>query len=146
MDIVIRAAAAFVLVYVLLRVTGRRELSTLEPFDLILHRRDRRPRPAGRDAEHMSFYRARPRGRHVHDSRSPRRGSASASRRCARSSRRRRSGRRAGKPFEHNLRAERLDRRGAPAEAARMQQVASLDDVEWAIVEPGGQISIIPRA
>ena len=36
MDIVLRAAAAFVLIYVLLRVTGRRELSTLEPFDLIL--------------------------------------------------------------------------------------------------------------
>jgi uncharacterized membrane protein YcaP (DUF421 family) len=27
-----------------------------------------------------------------------------------------------------------------------MQQVASLDDVEWAIIEPTGQISIIPRA
>jgi len=36
MDIVLRAAAAFVLVFLLLRVTGRRELSTLEPFDLIL--------------------------------------------------------------------------------------------------------------
>src|SRR4026208_957252 len=36
MDIVLRAAAAFVLVFLLLRVTGRRELSTLEPFDVIL--------------------------------------------------------------------------------------------------------------
>jgi uncharacterized membrane protein YcaP (DUF421 family) len=36
MDIVIRAAVAFLLILFLTRVVGRRELSTLEPFDLIL--------------------------------------------------------------------------------------------------------------
>lgn len=36
MDIVIRAALAFVFIYALTRLIGRRELSTLEPFDLIL--------------------------------------------------------------------------------------------------------------
>jgi uncharacterized membrane protein YcaP (DUF421 family) len=36
MDIVIRAAVIFVFVYLLTRVLGRRELSSLEPFDLIL--------------------------------------------------------------------------------------------------------------
>lgn len=36
MDIVLRASAAFLFVFVLLRVMGRRELSTLEPFDVIL--------------------------------------------------------------------------------------------------------------
>jgi uncharacterized membrane protein YcaP (DUF421 family) len=36
MDIVFRALFVFVLLYVLMRVIGRRELSTLEPFDLIL--------------------------------------------------------------------------------------------------------------
>jgi len=36
MDIVIRAAVIFVFVYVLCRMLGRRELSSLEPFDLIL--------------------------------------------------------------------------------------------------------------
>src|SRR6478752_1748622 len=36
MDIVIRAAVAFCLVYLLTRVVGRRELSSLEPFDIIL--------------------------------------------------------------------------------------------------------------
>jgi uncharacterized membrane protein YcaP (DUF421 family) len=36
MDIVIRAAVIFVFVYLLTRLLGRRELSTLEPFDLIL--------------------------------------------------------------------------------------------------------------
>ena len=36
MDVVFRAVFVFVLLYVLMRVIGRRELSTLEPFDLIL--------------------------------------------------------------------------------------------------------------
>ncbi len=36
MDIVIRAAIAFVFVWALTRVIGRRELSSMEPFDLIL--------------------------------------------------------------------------------------------------------------
>jgi uncharacterized membrane protein YcaP (DUF421 family) len=36
MDIVIRAALAFVLILLLTRIVGRRELNTLEPFDLIL--------------------------------------------------------------------------------------------------------------
>jgi uncharacterized membrane protein YcaP (DUF421 family) len=36
MDIVIRAAVAFLFILLLTRVVGRRELNTLEPFDLIL--------------------------------------------------------------------------------------------------------------
>lgn len=36
MDIVVRAFLAFVFIYVLTRLMGRRELSTLEPFDIIL--------------------------------------------------------------------------------------------------------------
>src|ERR671918_909584 len=36
MDIVLRAAVAFLLILFLTRIVGRRELSTLEPFDLIL--------------------------------------------------------------------------------------------------------------
>jgi uncharacterized membrane protein YcaP (DUF421 family) len=36
MDIVLRAAVAFVFVFLLTRIVGRRELNTLEPFDLIL--------------------------------------------------------------------------------------------------------------
>jgi uncharacterized membrane protein YcaP (DUF421 family) len=35
-DIVIRAAVIFVFVYLPTRLLGRRELSTMEPFDLIL--------------------------------------------------------------------------------------------------------------
>jgi uncharacterized membrane protein YcaP (DUF421 family) len=36
MDIVIRAAVIFAFIYVLMRMLGRRELSSMEPFDLIL--------------------------------------------------------------------------------------------------------------
>src|ERR671924_1003154 len=36
MDLVLRALVLFTFVYVLTRVIGRRELSSLEPFDLIL--------------------------------------------------------------------------------------------------------------
>jgi uncharacterized membrane protein YcaP (DUF421 family) len=36
MDIVLRGIVIFVFLYVLMRVIGRRELSSLEPFDLIL--------------------------------------------------------------------------------------------------------------
>ena len=36
MDIVIRAAVIFVFIWVLMRVIGRRELSSMEPFDLIM--------------------------------------------------------------------------------------------------------------
>jgi uncharacterized membrane protein YcaP (DUF421 family) len=36
MDIVVRATVAFLFILLLTRIVGRRELSTLEPFDLIL--------------------------------------------------------------------------------------------------------------
>src|SRR3954454_1591341 len=36
MDLVLRAAVVFAFVFLLTRITGRRELSQLEPFDVIL--------------------------------------------------------------------------------------------------------------
>jgi uncharacterized membrane protein YcaP (DUF421 family) len=36
MDLVVRAVVAFLFVYLLTRVIGRRELSSMQPFDLIL--------------------------------------------------------------------------------------------------------------
>jgi uncharacterized membrane protein YcaP (DUF421 family) len=36
MDIVLRASIAFIVILLLTRIVGRRELSSLEPFDLIL--------------------------------------------------------------------------------------------------------------
>ena len=50
-----------------------------------------------------------------------------------------------GRLVEHNMRAERLTV-DEIASAARVQKIASLDDVEWAIVENTGQISFIQKA
>lgn len=36
MDLVLRAAVVYVLIFAVTRAVGRRELSTMEPFDLIL--------------------------------------------------------------------------------------------------------------
>jgi uncharacterized membrane protein YcaP (DUF421 family) len=146
MDIVLRAAAAFVFIFLLLRVTGRRELSTLEPFDLILLVVIGDLVQQGVTQSDMSFtglvlavgtftvlavatswlsYRFK----------AMRRVLEAAPLVVVEH----------GKPIEHNMRAERLTLEDV-AEAARLQQVASLADVEWAIIEPTGQISIIPRS
>ena len=146
MDLVLRTIAVFFFVMVLMRVIGRRELASLEPFDLVLLiiLGDALQQGLTQDDYSVTgailvvgtfavlqvsvswigyrFPKVRPvlEGEPlivVQD----------------------------GKPIEKNLKRERITI-GELAEAARMQQVASLDDVEWAIVEPGGQISIIPRA
>jgi uncharacterized membrane protein YcaP (DUF421 family) len=145
MDIVLRAIAAFALVFLLFRVTGRRELSTLEPFDLILIVVIGDLVQQGVTQSDMSFtglvlavgtftvlavatswlsYRFK----------AMRKVLEAAPLVVVEH----------GKPIEHNMRAERLTLEEV-AEAARLQQVASLEDVEWAIIEPSGQISIIPR-
>ena len=49
-----------------------------------------------------------------------------------------------GKLLERNLKRERLTPEEV-AEEARQQQLASLDDVQWAVLEPSGQISFIPK-
>ena len=36
MDIVFRATIAFLFIFLLTRIVGRRELGTMEPFDLIM--------------------------------------------------------------------------------------------------------------
>ena len=117
MDIVLRAAAAFVLIYVLLRVTGRRELSTLEPFDLILIVVIGDLVQQGVTQSDMSFT-----------------GLVLA------------VGTFTLLAVGTSWLSFRFKTMRRVLEAARLQQIASLDEVEWAIVEPGGQISIIPRA
>ena len=145
MDIVLRASVAFVFVFALLRVMGRRELSTLEPFDVILLVVIGDLVQQGVTQSDMSFtglvlavgtftvlavatswlsYRFK----------AMRKVLEAAPLVVVEH----------GKPIEHNMRAERLTLEEV-AEAARLQQVASLEDVEWAIIEPSGQISIIPR-
>ena len=146
MDIVIRATAAFLLIFVLLRVLGRRELSSLEPFDLILLVVIGDLVQQGVTQSDMSFtglllavgtfallavlsswlgFRFEPL-RKVLEA-----GPLVVVEH--------------GKPIERNMRTERLTLEEI-ASAARLQKIASLDDVEWAIVENGGQISFIQKA
>ena len=145
MDIVLRATAAFVFVFLLLRILGRRELSTLEPFDVILIVVIADLLQQGVMHSDMSLT-----------------GSTLAIGTFALLvfatswlSYRFKGVRKIlesppvviidrGKPVDKNLRAERLTLEEV-ASAARTQQIASLQDVEWAIVEPSGQISFIPK-
>jgi uncharacterized membrane protein YcaP (DUF421 family) len=49
-----------------------------------------------------------------------------------------------GNVIDKNLRRERITVEEVAAEA-RMQQIASLEDVEWAVLETSGRISFIPK-
>jgi uncharacterized membrane protein YcaP (DUF421 family) len=49
-----------------------------------------------------------------------------------------------GKPNAQNLRRQRLQL-GEVLGEARLQQVSRLSDIQWAILESSGQISIIPK-
>jgi uncharacterized membrane protein YcaP (DUF421 family) len=145
MDIVFRAAAVFVLVYVLVRVMGKRELSSLEPFDLILLivLGDALQQGLTQDdysvtgavlavgtiavlqvgVSFMSF--RFPRLRPLLD------GEPVVIVQD-------------GKPIEKNLRRERLTHEDL-AEAARQEQIASIDDIAWAVLEKNGKISFIEK-
>jgi uncharacterized membrane protein YcaP (DUF421 family) len=49
-----------------------------------------------------------------------------------------------GRVIEKNLRRERMTPEEL-AEEMRLQQIASFDDVQWAIIEPSGSISFIEK-
>jgi uncharacterized membrane protein YcaP (DUF421 family) len=145
MDIVVRAIALFAFMFLLTRIMGRRELSSLEPFDLILLivLGDSIQQGLTQDdysvtgaviavgtiatlqviTSYTSF--RFPWARRVLD----------------------------GDPIvliqdgeviERNLKRERITL-GELAEQARVQQIASLGDVQWAVFEPSGSISFIPK-
>ncbi len=146
MDIVARAIVAFVVLFLLLRLLGRRELSSMEPFDLILLVVVGDLVQQGVTQSDMSLT-----------------GSMLAIGTFAVLSvavswlvfrfRRIRKVLDAepliilqdGKLVEHNLKHERLTEQEIAA-AARQQQIASLDDVAWAVLEGNGRISFIPRS
>jgi len=146
MDIVIRAAIAFSFVFLLTRIVGRRELSSLEPFDLIMlimmgdlvqqgvTQSDYSVTgiflAAGTLAlmtvlvSYLSFRFKRLRpildGEPlviVQD----------------------------GKAIDGNLKRERLTIEEV-AQQARIQQIASLAEVEWAVLERSGAISFIKKS
>jgi uncharacterized membrane protein YcaP (DUF421 family) len=145
MDIVIRAFFAFVFVVVVTRVIGRRELSSLEPFDLILLIVLGDLIQQGVTQSDYSFTglvlaggtftlltvavsylvfrfrRVRPLFEAeplilIED----------------------------GKVIDRNLRRERLTTEELASEA-RMHQIPSLADVRWAVLETSGRISFIPH-
>ena len=146
MDIVFRAIVIFVFLYVLMRVIGRRELSTLEPFDVILlvvlgdlvqqgvTQNDFSVTgvvlaigtiailTVGVSYANFRFPRLRPilDGDPiviVQD----------------------------GKAIEKNLRRERLTLDDLAA-AARLEGIARLDEVQWAVMETSGKISFVKKA
>ena len=145
MDIVIRAAVAFFFIFFLTRVIGRRELNTLEPFDLILlvmmgdlvqqgvTQNDFSVTGLLLAASTVAFLTLAvsfvsfrfPRLRPMLD------------------------GEplilvQDGQPIERNLHRERLTVEEVAAEA-RGQQIASLDEVQWAVLETSGQITFIKK-
>lgn len=146
MDIVIRAAVIFVFVFLLTRMLGRRELSSLEPFDLILLvvTGDLVQQGVTQNDESLTgallaistiglltvalsylafkFKRLRPilAGEPivlVED----------------------------GEVIEANLHRQRLTREEIGAEA-RLEGISSLADVRWAILETDGRISFVERS
>jgi uncharacterized membrane protein YcaP (DUF421 family) len=142
-DIVLRAVVVFAFLAVLIRVIGRRELSSLQPFDLILLivLGDTVQQGLTQDDYSLtgallavgtiallqvcvSFVSYRfPRAR----------GMIEGSPIIVIEN---------GRPIERNMRRERLDLDDV-AEAARQQGIARLSEVKWAVLETSGQISFI---
>ena len=145
MDLTIRAVALFFFVYLLTRIIGRRELSSMEPFDLILLIVIGDAIQQGLTQDDYSvtgalivigtfailqilvsylsfrFPRLRPAldGEPivvVQD----------------------------GRAIEKNMNRERITVEEVMV-AARQQQVGSLDSIAWAVLETSGKISIIPK-
>ena len=145
MDIVLRAVLAFGFIFFLTRVVGRRELSSLEPFDLIMlivlgdlvqqgvtqsdYSVTGLVLAAGTIAlmqvgvSYVNF-RFKP-------LRSVLQGEPIVLIED-------------GRVLERNVRRERLTRQELE-EQARLSQIVSLDDVRWAVLETSGQISFIPK-
>jgi uncharacterized membrane protein YcaP (DUF421 family) len=146
MDIVLRTVAAFVFLLVLMRVIGRRELSTLQPFDLILLIVLGDAVQQGLTQDDYSVTGAflvigtfavlqvfvSWIGYRFPGSRLILEGEPLVVVQD-------------GKVIERNLKRERLTV-GEVAEAARLEQIASLDEIQWAVLETSGQISFIKKS
>jgi uncharacterized membrane protein YcaP (DUF421 family) len=146
MDLVLRAVAVFVFIFLLTRIIGKRELSSLEPFDLILLivLGDAVQQGLTQDdysvtgaiiavstlallqvfTSYLSF--------RVPFIRPVLEGEPTIIVQD-------------GKPIERNLKRERLTVEEVAGEA-RQQQIASLDDVQWAVLETNGSISFIEKS
>jgi uncharacterized membrane protein YcaP (DUF421 family) len=146
MDIVLRAAFVFFFLFVLMRVMGRRELSSLEPFDLIVlvvlgdlvqqgvtqsdYSLTGVILGIGTIAAlqvfvsyaNFRFPRLRPllEGEPIVILQD-------------------------GKPIDRNMRRERLTIEDL-TEQARLQNIGALDEVAWAVLETSGQISFVKKS
>ena len=145
MDIVLRGIFVFVFLYALMRMIGRRELSSLEPFDLILLivLGDAVQQGLTQDDYSLtgaflaigtiaimqvavSYANFRfPKLRPVLD------GEPIVVVQD-------------GKPIEKNLKRERVTIEDLAA-AARQQNIAKIEDVQWAVMETSGAISFIKK-
>jgi uncharacterized membrane protein YcaP (DUF421 family) len=146
MDIVIRGVIVFVFLYVLMRIVGRRELSSLEPFDLILLVILGDAVQQGLTQDDYSMTGAIlavgtiamlqvtvswvnfkfPKLRSVLD------GEPLVIVQD-------------GKPIEKNLKRERVTLDDL-AEEARKQNIAKFEDIQWAVMETSGEISFIKKS
>jgi uncharacterized membrane protein YcaP (DUF421 family) len=145
MDLVIRATIVFFFIFLVTRIAGRRELNTLEPFDLILLvvLGDLVQQGITQSDESVT-------GTLIVIS-TVTLLSVAVSWVSFRSGRVRlvTEGEpivlvQDGEIIERNLRRERLSR-GDVEEEARRQQISSLRDVRWAILEQDGSISVIAK-
>jgi uncharacterized membrane protein YcaP (DUF421 family) len=145
MDIVLRAAVAYVFILFLLRVVGRRELSTMEPSDLILLvvMGDLIQNGVTQSDYSMTG---------VMLAVSTFGLLAVATSWLVFRSRRARSIVEGepiilvenGSPIERNIRSERMTI-GDIMQEARAQQIESLDDVKWGVLESTGQMTFIKK-
>jgi uncharacterized membrane protein YcaP (DUF421 family) len=145
MDLAIRAVVLFFFVFLLTRIIGRRELSSLEPFDLILLIVIGDAIQQGLTQDDYSVTGAMIvvgtfailqvltslASYHLPKLRPALEGEPIVVVQD-------------GKAIEKNLRRERLTLAEILVEA-RCQQVRTLDEIEWAVLETSGKISIIPK-
>jgi uncharacterized membrane protein YcaP (DUF421 family) len=146
MDIVVRAFFAFVFVFLITRLIGRRELTSLEPRDLILLVVIGDLIQQGVTQSDMSFTGGLLatgvfavmalatsyvgwRFRRVRPLLDPEPLVIVEN----------------GRVIERNLRKERVTAEEVAAEA-RLQRIASLEDVQGAVLESGGRISFLPKS
>ena len=145
MDIALRAAFLYAFVVILMRVMGRRELSSLSPLDLVLLIVLGDAIQQGMTQDDYSVTGAVIAVSTI----------AVVQVGISYLSFRSRRARRVlegepvviiedGKLIERNLRRERLTE-DEIAEKMRTQQIASVEDVEWGILESSGSMSFIPK-
>jgi uncharacterized membrane protein YcaP (DUF421 family) len=148
MDIVIRAAVLFVFVWIVTRAVGRRELSTLEPFDLILLVVLGDLVQQGVTQNDFSVTGAFLAGGTMAVMtvlfswlafRFPRRVAVILQGDPVILVER-------GRTIERNLRRNRITLEELAAQARLNAHIADLDEIEWAVLETSGQISFIARS